>query len=213
MNTTTDLANEALAYLGEGKISDIDDTGNRLARVARQFMRTTIDEILRSHRWNCAIKRATLSRVPGSPLGEVYPYEYQLPTGCLRVLDVNGETWEYGSEYHEVEGQRLLTHADAVVIRYIKYIGPEAMDPLLREAVATKLAMKIAVPLAANLDLQQRMAALHERVVRKAAHIDAIETGSRENGGLRRLVERSDLVRSRYGYGARRDPLRYNLPF
>lgn len=214
MNTTTDLANYALAYIGEGKISDINDPNSPQARACNRFMDQTIDEVLRSHRWNCATARQDLSKLPDKPLGN-YEHQFAIPADCLRVLDVNGETWELGNEYFSLEGNRLLTNWPTVTMTFIKRIGVAYFDPLLVEAIATKLASKITVPLSANLNLQQTLAVSYERAVRKAAQTDAIEVGSRENGALNRVIERSSLIRSRFGYGSRyvRDPLRYQLPF
>lgn len=214
MNTTTDLANYALAFIGEGRITDIADQNSAQARACNRFLQSTIDEVLRTHRWNCATARQTLSEVTPAPIGN-YRHAFALPADFIRLLEVNGETWEWGNEYVAIESSKLLSNWPEVVITFIKRIGVPYFDPLLTEAVATKLAMKVAVQLTANLQLQQQLAAMHDRVIRKAAQVDAIEVGSRENGAMNRLLERSSLIRSRYGYGSRylRDPLRYQTPF
>jgi hypothetical protein len=61
MNTNTDLANRALGHIGEMRISDIDDAESKAARTCKGCIQAVIDEVLREHRWNCAIKRVALS--------------------------------------------------------------------------------------------------------------------------------------------------------
>jgi hypothetical protein len=214
MVTLTDLANAALGYIGEQKVSDIDDTGSKAARVCKQFAQDTIDEVLRGHRWNCAIARATLTQNASNPASDRYTHAYAMPTKCLRLLDVNGETWEHANEYMELEGSTLYVNSDTAVVRYIKQIGVAAFDPLLAEAVALKLAAKIAIPLTANMGLQTQMLALFDRALRKAAGVDSMEMGSRENGQMHRLRSRSALINSRF-YGSRPayDPLRFITPY
>lgn len=214
MVTLTDLANAALGYIGEQKVSDIDDTGSKAARACKQFAQDTIDEVLRGHRWNCAISRATLTQNVSNPAADRYSAAYALPTACLRLLDVNGETWEHSQEYMELEGTTLYANADTAVVRYVKRIGVSAFDPLLAEAVALKLAAKIAIPLTANLGMQTQMLALFDRVLRKAAAVDSMEMGSRENGQMHRLRSRSALINSRFcGSRPAYDPLRFTTPY
>lgn len=204
MNTTTQLANYALALIGQAKISDIDDTGSPAARAAKEFMQPTIDESLRLHRWNCAIKRATLTQTDPEPVHGL-DYSYQLPSDFLRLLEVNGEQWEDTDEFHEIEGRRLVTDEDTVEIRYISRIEVASMDPLLAKFVAANLAGTLAIPLTANLQLQQQVMAIRQRVLGEARSVDAIETSSREGRPLERVIHQSRLLRSRYsGHSLRR---------
>lgn len=199
MTTTTQLANRALAYLGEAAITDITDTTVKHARVCNEFIDQVIDEHLRTHRWNCAISRATLSQLSTDP-NHGFTSAYQLPADFLRLLEVNGEQFDGSDEFLEIEeGQRLLSNSSSAQIRYVKRIGVSEFDPLLAKAVALGLAMEIAVPLTANLELQGQIATLHARALSKARSVDAVETGSRENRPLERLLQNSPLRLSRFG--------------
>jgi hypothetical protein len=198
MNNTTDLANYALAHLGEAKISDIDDSNSAAARTCRQFMATTIDKVLRAHRWNCAIKRAMLARQTTAPISG-YPYAYALPAGFLRLLEVNGEPAGRSEERFEIEaGKRLLLHAEEAKVRYVARIGVAEMDPLLVEVVALSLAITVAVPLTGNLALQGQVATLYQRALATARQTDAMEVGNKESRPLRRLLDASPLINSRF---------------
>lgn len=197
MTTDTDLANYALAHLGEPTISSIAGTSN-VERLCGRFIDDVKREVIRSHRWNCATKRATLAQLETAP-NHGLDHAYQLPGDFLRLLEVNGEEWEGSDQYFEVEnGEKIVTDADEVEIRYIAEIGVDDMDPLLAEAIALKLASKLAVPITGKLDNQTQMVALYNQCVRKAAATDAIETKSREGRPIDRILANSPLVRSRF---------------
>lgn len=197
MTTDTQLANYALAHLGEAEIADISGTDN-VSKMCRRFLDDTKREVLRSHRWNCAVKRAKLTQLETGPVHGL-DYAYQLPGDLLRLLEVNGEAWEGSEEFFEIERKALVTDQSAAYIRYVALVGVHEMDPLLAEALALKLAAKLAVPLTAKNDTQGQMLALHERAMRKATSIDAMETNGREGRPLERILVNSPLVRSRYG--------------
>lgn len=204
MTTDTDLANHALALISEEPITAITDQDSTNARTCRTFATEARLETLRMGRWNCATKRATLTKLSAVPLGN-YTGQYQLPADFLRLMEVNGEAVKTADEYFEIEGKRLVTDADPVWIRYIADIGIGACDPLLQAAIAVRLAQKIALPLSARLEQAQALEDLFQRRLKEAQGIDAKETGSAENPGWERVLGRSRMGRVR---GARRNPLR-----
>lgn len=204
MTTLTDLANAALAYLGDSTITDISDTTNNPARLCNEFATRSIHEVLRLGRWNRATMRKALVRDSAAPpFG--FSYSYKLPDGFLRLLEVNGEEWQDSSEFHEIEGDRLLSNENTAEIRYIRKIEIGQCDSLLQEAIALRLAMKIAVPLTGSTEQQAAMAALYQKALNEARHADAMETGGREKPAWARIFGRTRLNRSRVD---RRNPLR-----
>lgn len=195
--TSTNIANYALAFIGEPRISDINDPNSTVALTCSQWFDQTCDEVLRTHRWNCATRRATLSRLVQSDSAS-YPFTYSLPTDFLRLLEVNGEAAESSSEFFEIEGKTLLIKEEAVTIRYIARILPDQFDPLLTKAVALALAATIAIPLTSKLQLQAHCLGLFHSALSRARQIDAVESGSRENRPLERLLAQSPLLSSRH---------------
>lgn len=204
MTTDTDLANEALALLGETEISAITDQSSKNARACLKFCAAARVEVLRMGRWNCATKRATLVKLSAMPVAG-YTSQFQLPTDFLRLMDVNGEAVKAKSEYFEIEGRALLTDETKVWIRYIGDIGIGACDALLQAAMAVRLAGKIAIPLSGRIEQADAMETLFQRRLAEALGIDAKETGSADNSAWERIFSRSRLGRSR---GNRRDPNR-----
>jgi len=198
MTDNTALANRALAHLGESAITDIADTTSKHARICNEFVQQVIDEHLREHRWNCAIARATLSELETAP-NHGFTNAFQLPSDFLRLLELNGEQFNGSDEFLEIEeGQRLLTDQSTAYIRYVKRITVPEFDPMLAKAVALGLAVEIAIPLTANLQLQGQLATLHARAITRAKSVDAVETGSRENRPMDRILANSPLRQSRF---------------
>lgn len=204
MTTLTDLANSALAYLGDSAITDISDTTNKPARLCNQFAQRAIDETLRLGRWNTATRRKALVADVAAPAFG-YTYQYKLPGDFLRMLEVNGEEWQDSSEFFEIEDDRLLSDEDTAQIRYIARIEIGQADALLQEAIALRLACKIAVPLSASAEMQAAAMAMFQKALGEARHADAMEAGGREKSAWSRIFGRSRLLRARTW---RRDPLR-----
>lgn len=204
MNTDTDLANAALAYLGEMPISSIDDPASKPARMCRQFAREAMNEVLRMHRWNRATKRGYLARDVVAPLGG-FSYAYLMPTDCLRVMEVNDDEYRESNEHYELEGRRLLTNDEAVTLRYVAEIQIADADPLLAQAMALRLAAKVCVGLTGSAEKFTLMMNLFGKALAEARQVDAQECGSRENPSWTRIFSRSRILRNR---GERRNPLR-----
>lgn len=194
--TITDLANSALAQIGQTAITTIDDENVKAAVVCKQFWRLAADEVLRQHRWNSASKRATLAAVV-APAEWGYKFAYQLPADFIRMMELNGEQVDASEEFFEIEGSVIKTDASKADIRYIRQLPVSSMDASLFEVVACKLASKIAIPLAANPSLQIQALNLMERALGAARKVDAIETGSRENRPLLRALGNSPLLQAR----------------
>jgi hypothetical protein len=204
MTTLTDLANAALAYLGDAAVSTISDEDSKPAVLCNQFAQSAIDEVLRMGRWNRAARRATLARDAEAPAFG-FSYSYRLPDGWLRLLEINGENWEDSTQFFTIENDRLLTNEESVELRYILSIPIGQCDALCQEAIALKLAAKIAVPLLGNQDMRAVMEALAEKALHRARHIDAVEVGNKENPSWNEVFSRSRLLRIR---NFKRNPLR-----
>jgi hypothetical protein len=89
-----------------------------------------------------------------------FDFTYELPTGWLRVLDLNGDK----TIPYRIEGDLLYTnHEDTsggavATIRYVRQVGdPTDWDALLTEAIVTRLGSKLAVHLTARIDLSQML--------------------------------------------------------
>ena len=112
----TDISNLALMNLGIKKPIDniLTDDSNE-ARYCRRFYAPARDAMLRSHPWNCAIHRKTVTPLADAPDSD-YDHQFQLPANphCLRVLQV-GELADQPIEW-KVEGRRLLCNESSTCL-------------------------------------------------------------------------------------------------
>ncbi|MEO6054818.1 MAG: hypothetical protein ABIP97_12475 [Chthoniobacterales bacterium] len=191
----TSICNLALGRLGNDSILSTDDDSES-ARVCKLFYGQTRDEVLRSHRWKFATVLASLAQLTATPVFD-WSYQYQLPTDCLRVLQVNGfEPWEQPGLF-EIQGRFLLTDADGANVKYTSRItDANQFDPLFIEALACKLASKIAAGLT---DSQSRVQALLTEY-KTLTGAEAMRVDAMEGRPKRKLpYVQSDLVNSRRG--------------
>lgn len=150
----TDIANISLAGIGqEDPIDNLWTDDSKNARLCRRFFWPTVDALLRGHLWNCAIHRRTITPLAAAPDSD-WDYQYQLPVNpyCLRMLQV-GEAADQPIEWR-IEGRRLLCNESSTPIVYIKRItDTNEFDPLLVDALAVSLSIKLAMPITNNPNL------------------------------------------------------------
>ena len=183
MPSETDICNMALLGLGANpKIASlVEDSVN--ARLCRQFYQPTIDALLRSHIWNCAIERPESSLTPLTTGPDTdYDYYYQLPTNpwCVRLLRV-GAKEDQPTDW-KVEGRKFLYNSDTAKVIYMKRItDPNEYDPLLVEAIVNKLQIKFAPALKIKRDTVQGLLEEYEVITAPIARtVDAQEDAHRE---------------------------------
>ncbi len=209
MTTNLELAQAALSLLGEIPILFLADNA-KAARVCNQNYEAAISEVLQMGRWSAATKPATLAIVLPAPISGFTNY-FQLPSDLVRVLDVNGEDFSNAQEFFKIEGRKLASNEPTCVIRYVgRTLSPlggglfedvtiSTLGPLLQNAIACRLAMKIAVSITGSEEKQVAMEVLFKKALAEARIADAQECGSRENSGWSRIFGRSRLLASRGG--------------
>ncbi len=190
----TDIANLAIMSLGiKEPITNIVTDDSNEARYCRRFYAPMRDAVLRSHPWNCAIHRTTLTALSATPDSD-WDYQFQLPANphCLRVLRV-GEILDQPIEW-VVEGRRLLCNeGTSIKLVFIKRItDTNEFDALLVDAIALKMAIKICMPLAKDQKIKDSLIKELEMVsLPEARTIDGQE------GSTQQYVV-DDWERSRY---------------
>ena len=195
-SSPTDICNLALGHLGEAPIASMDDDSVAARACARHYPGTR-DQLLRSHRWNFAQARATLTRLNEAPAFG-WSYQYALPSDCLRVLEVNdSEVGDVETDTFIVEGRFLLTDADAVRMVYLRRIEETSeFDELFTECFALKLAIVLSETIRGTTSKTADLAQMYERVTAPLARrIDANE--GRRRKGL--ISVSSAFVRARGG--------------
>ena len=170
MPSVVDICNRALSRIGASRITSLTDEVEE-ARACNSAYTQIRDEVLRSAPWNSVSTRGTVAKNSTSPDFE-YANSYQLPTDCIRVLDV------YISMPWVVEGRSMLTDASDVpmYIRYVKQeTDPNQYDPLLASTVAARLAMELAEELTQSNTKRQLAQSEWQELLRMAKNADGHE--------------------------------------
>lgn len=144
------------------------------ARAVNSAWEIVRDEVLRAHPWNSCITRTQLAALtPGPTFG--WDYHYQLPTDCLRVLDV-GHPEETQLPW-EVNGKILLTDEGAPVdLRYVKREEDAGQyDALLVSAMAARLAVEVCEELTQSTTKKQVVADEYQAILAEARRADGQE--------------------------------------
>ena len=178
--TLTGLVNNALRRLGDERINAITDSEPR-AVLAAELWPNTRDEVLRDFEWSVAIRRRALAELDEENLTP-FDYVYRLPVDpyCLRLLnliDTDGHEIRPEQARYIVEGRKLYTNITPCAIRYIaRAENVEEYDPLLVEALALKLASKMAFTLSQSREIEMNMLGQYVAIINQAKGMDARES-------------------------------------
>lgn len=184
MASTIQIANSALTKLGATRITALTDNV-KAAREINAIFDLRRDYLLRTHNWSFAMERTTLPALSDTPSWG-YTYLYQLPTDCLRVVQVD-DVWavpglsDYtsgpDSEPYRITGRRIETDIGAPLkLRYLKRVtDPAQFDAAFVEVFANDLADQVCEPLTqSNTKREATRAALRQSIL-EAVRSNAIE--------------------------------------
>jgi len=176
MASDTEIANLALDKLGARSIDSLDADNDR-ARLVKRFFPLVRDRVLRSHNWNFAVTRVTLTADTATPDWE-YDYQYSLPEGvnkCLRVIEVENEDFHEGT--WKVEGRKIVTDKGGPIkIKYIKQVVNYGnWDGLAVEMFAAHLAADMAQSIGPSNTTQANLVQIARERTAEAKALDGQE--------------------------------------
>lgn len=165
----TAIANMALAYLGSTTIASLADTSTE-ATFANLFFDQVRAQVMREHPWNFAKVRAQLAALVDTP-EHTYAYQYQLPTDCLRLLEVK-DCYDW-----KVESGHILCDLKSPI--YITYIKDETdvtkWDSLFTQTVVYKLAAELAYAITADAKKRAELYQEYMITLQTAKKVDGSE--------------------------------------
>ena len=160
--TKTKLCNLALSKLGSDRLllSDFDNDSGVLKETVDLHYDTTLEELVRMHRWNCCTSRSKLTNStttdPKVPLFE-YKEQHSLPANFVRAIYVSDtdEVFEYGRSRvnYIIDSNKLLSNCPNIWMHYDRVPSVSEMDALFVQAFATLLAARLAVSITGSRDL------------------------------------------------------------
>lgn len=173
------ICNMALAKIGSDSFITSFDDGTKAARHLSIFYEPIRDSLIRSHLWRFARKQYQLAPLVEQPLFDG-GYYFQMPTDCLRVV-VPDEQYFNAYGRWSVEGNKILADTNVLNIVGLQRVTDTALfDPIFTEALATKLAHELCLPLAQSESLKNALKADARELIIRAAHIGATEQDSQK---------------------------------
>ncbi len=167
MATKLEIFNLALGLLGVDKLLALND-GSKADSVCSVFYDTVKINLLRSHNWNFAMKRALLSS-SGTPAFE-FKYQITKPNDCLRIA----QFYDYQYEFKE-EGQYILLNQASVKFKYVRNDVTESeFDPSFVVCLASKLAETICYQMTQSNPREQMLMTRHKEDIAIARRNNAI---------------------------------------
>lgn len=165
-----EICNLALLLAGADRIDSLSDENQR-ARICNTLYENEKNNLLYRHPWNFAIRRVELAALSTAPeFG--YDYQFQLPSDCLRVLNVDA----VNGENYAIEGTVLVSDESTMEIKYLS-TAPTVItfSQGFCETLAYRLASKIAFALTQNSSLADSLWKKAEDAENFARSFDAQE--------------------------------------
>lgn len=168
MASKVSICSNALLLLGAQTISSLSE-GNDRAALASNLYDSLRDDTLRSHPWNCAIKRVVLAPDVDAPAFD-YTAAFSLPSDWLRTLGVGADGYE--SDY-KTEGRKILSNGTSLALRYVYRNEQESTwDAMLVRAMELRLAAEMAYPITMSASMADLMFNKLQQHMRQARAVD-----------------------------------------
>tara|TARA_X000001382_G_scaffold109638_1_gene85892 strand:+ start:1099 stop:1713 length:615 start_codon:yes stop_codon:yes gene_type:complete len=202
--TKIEICNHALLKIGADTIASLDINQNdqesvvQSAKLCNILFTQALEEVLRTYRWNSALKRDKLSRLAETPAFK-WKYKYQLPNECVRVVNVYDDIEAYDDRTEwVVEGRTILCDYEAVYLCYVASVQDvNTLDAFLTQAVIQNLAIKLSVPMQLDQVMQNNLISEYNNVILpQARSVDTLENKYWE-------MEESDFLLSRFNQSPR----------
>ena len=178
-----DICNHALLKIGADTISSLDTASNtteatiQSAKFCNVLFDQALEEVLRMHKWNNAMRRVQLTRLTEAPAFK-WKYNYLVPTDCIRIINLYETTDAYDDQTSwVVEGRNILTDYETAFLSYVsKPQDVSTLNSFVTQCVIQNLAIKLAVPMQLDQGMQNNLLQEFNSVILpQAKSIDAQE--------------------------------------
>lgn len=187
MATQVSICSNALLLLGAKTINAIDEDSDR-ASLAANLYDSIRDDLLRSHPWNCAVKRVVLAADTEAPAFD-YTAQFTLPRDWLKTLSVGEEGYE--ADYKHEAG-KILCGGTSLALRYIfRNDNPSTWDAMLVRAMELKLAAEMAYPVTGSASMADMMHNKLQQHMKQARAVDGQDDPPQTLGDFPLLASRS----------------------
>ena len=177
MASVVEICNQALMALGARTVNSLGDE-NESARLMSAKYEWVRDAVLADHPWNSAAARAALP-ADAEPPAFGWAWAYTLPADWIRGrMAFDGQGSPLPPSLWRVEGGRILADlGPPLQVLYTRRLeDPNRFEPLLREALAARLAAELAEAFDQSQAMTEMLRSLYERKLAAARSADAQES-------------------------------------
>lgn len=190
MSSEVQVYNAAAAAIGSGTRVTSPDDDTTIARSIKGVWELNRRAAIREGSWNFATRRARLPAMVAKPeFG--FEYQYQIPAGCLRLIEVRSGSWQVDD--FQLEGGKILTDRGGPLdIRYLVDVAePAEWDEGFAHAFALRIAFQIGTKIAGSSFDKQKVWQDYQDALAASKRVDAMENPPIER-------EESDWVTARH---------------
>jgi len=189
VSSQTEICNSALTLLGADTINAITDQTTN-ARALNAVWNLERDSELRKNIWKFSITRANLPALADAPVNGPYTAQFELPSGCLRVLQVGNSNFDWPgvdlsdfrsgptNDDYVIEGGMVLTNlAPPISIRYIRQVTDTTLwDPCFCTAFASRIARRACFRITQSSAKEKDCIAEYLTAIKDGIRANAFET-------------------------------------
>lgn len=170
MASAVSICSDALLMLGASPINSFTENNDRARLASNLYPRRKL-AMMRSHPWNCLMKRVMLAPEATAPAFD-YAAQFVMPSDCLRVWQVgrDGEAIDY-----KVEANRILAEGTVLPLRYVADLDEGLWDDLLVEAMTLRMKALMAYAITKSQAVADTAAQEADRAFRLAKSVDGQE--------------------------------------
>lgn len=162
------ICTNALLQLGSQPISSFTE-GTDNALLCSNLWPQTRDGVLRSHPWNCSVRRVSLAPSANVPIYG-FAFAFDFPPDMLRLLEASTD----GN--YKVESGQILADENPLLIKFIfRNEDVPSYDALLTEALTAAMKAALAYPITKSTTKEAETLALYLERLRLARTVDAQE--------------------------------------
>jgi hypothetical protein len=187
MATQLSIINLAFSHLAEPLVSTLegDPRPPNVVKALAQWGQA-LETALCQAGWLCALESRRATPDVTAPNDWRYSHRFTLPVGTLKVWNVEGgDTFAWQAGVNEAPGGAVTrviraAHSGPLLVDVIMMRRPEALTPLLADALAWELAARLAGPIQSSEAKAKWAADKAATAYERAASAEATEIGGQD---------------------------------
>ena len=179
--TEIDICNLALGYIGNTETIASFTENTTASDLCGRLYPIEYKRLIEEYPWNFAVKTAALTEVT-TETSDIYSFVYKYPADAIRILRILPAADGYVNEYElqyvldstDGDTKRILCNVEDASVEYIMDVdNAEVFTPSFADALAWRLAVKLAIPLSSNANTVQMVQQFAAAAEHKAKWLNA----------------------------------------